>query len=89
MKKLFTEAAKQAVRAKEQVTKVLTVTILLTLGKESTTRDYEVIFAEKEQVNEIEEARKMQDYARRKYTSIMHNGGDALIFQSNLCTTTT
>lgn len=68
----------------EKAVKVLTVTVLLSLGQESTQRDYEVVFAENEVVDEESEAIKIASMSRKKYTSIIHLGGNATVFSTKL-----
>lgn len=86
MKNLINATSNQVATTGQKVVKVLRVTILLSLGLESTTRDYEVKFSENTNVDETVEANKFVAYAKRKYTSIMHNGGDASVFESSLRT---
>lgn len=65
-------------------TRVLTVTILLSLGLESTTRAYEVSFPENEPIDENNEALKFMELAKRKYTSIMHMGGSSSVLSTRI-----
>lgn len=64
--------------------KLLTVTVLLSLGRESTTRDYTVTFSKNAVVDEEQEAMKVAALSRKKYTSIMRLGGNATVLSSNL-----
>lgn len=74
----------QAERAAKKATKVLTVTIQLALGRETTERNFKVVFAENAEVDRAEEERKIIGLSMRKYTSIMHMGGTASILESSL-----
>jgi hypothetical protein len=67
-------------------TKVLTVVVLLSLGKESTQREYKIAFAENAIVDEHAEAVKVAT-AAKKYTSIIRLGGNTSVFTSVLATT--
>jgi ribosomal protein L31 len=49
----------------------LTVVVLLSLGKESTQREYKIAFAENAIVDEHAEAVKVATAAKKKYTSII------------------
>lgn len=64
-------------------TRILTVTILLSLGLESTTRTYEVKIDGNEPIDETKEALKFVDLARRKYTAIMRMGGNSSILSTH------
>jgi hypothetical protein len=68
-------------------TKVLTVVVLLSLGKESTQREYKIAFAENAIVDEHAEAVKVATAAKKKYTSIIRLGGNTSVFTSVLATT--
>jgi hypothetical protein len=65
-------------------TKVLTVVVLLSLGQESTKREYKLAFEESAIVDEQAEANKIALASRKKYTSIIHLGGNATVFTSQL-----
>jgi hypothetical protein len=67
-------------------TKVLTVVVLLSLGKESTKR-VQNCFAENAIVDEHAEAVKVATAAKKKYTSIIRLGGNTSVFTSVLATT--
>lgn len=64
--------------------KVLTVTVLLSLDRESTKRDYRLKFAENATIDEEAEAIKVAAMSRRKYTSIMRLGGNASVFATHI-----
>lgn len=68
----------------QAIAKVLTVTVLLSLGLESTTRDYKLIFSENAQIDEQKEALEIVKKSRKNYTSIMHLGGSASLLTSTL-----
>jgi hypothetical protein len=61
-------------------TKVLTV-VVLSLGKESTQREYKIAFAENAIVDEHAEAVKVATAAKKKYTSIIRLGGNVSVHQ--------
>jgi hypothetical protein len=65
-------------------TKVLTVVVLLSLGKESTQREYKIAFAENETIDENAEAIKVAAAASKKYTSIIHLGGNTSVLSCYL-----
>jgi len=65
-------------------TKVLTVVVLLSLGQESTRREYKVAFEQNAIVDEQAEANKIAFASRKKYTSIMALGGNATVFTSQI-----
>ena len=64
--------------------KVLTVTVLLSLDRESTKRDYRLVFAENATIDEEAEALKVAAMSRKKYTSIMHLGGNASVYATHV-----
>jgi hypothetical protein len=65
-------------------TTILTVVVLLSLGLEFTTREFEIGFKENEPVDQEAEAKKVAELARKKYTSIMRMGGEATVFNTKL-----
>jgi len=73
MKEMLNNTIKQANKA----TKVLTVTILVTLGVESTTRHFNVRFDDKSETEE--NTLKLEKIAKQRYTSIMHMGGNVTV----------
>lgn len=64
--------------------KVLTVTVLLSLNKESTKRDYRLVFSENATIDEEAEAIRVAAMSRKKYTSIMHLGGNATVYATHI-----
>jgi hypothetical protein len=67
-------------------TKVLTVVVLLSLGKESTQREYKIAFAENAIVDEHAEAVKVAT-AAKKSILVLRLGGNTSVFTSVLATT--
>jgi hypothetical protein len=88
MRKLFKNAkkVKNGIEEgiKETAQRVLRVTVLLSLGLESTTREYVIKFNEMDEVDEEKEGNKIVAYAKTKYTSIIHNGGNAALLQTKM-----
>jgi hypothetical protein len=56
--------------------------VVLSLGKESTQREYKIAFAENAIVDEHAEAVKVATAAKKKYTSIIRLGGNTSVFTS-------
>lgn len=78
----------QAAKAAKKASRVLVVTIQLALGRETTEREFKVVFSEEAVINRAEEERKILGLSMRKYTSIMHMGGSATVLASQLNLTT-
>jgi uncharacterized membrane protein YecN with MAPEG domain len=69
-----------------ETTKVLTVVVLLSLGKESTQREYKIAFAENAIVDEHAEAVKVAT-AAKKSILVLYVLGNTSVFTSVLATT--
>ena len=75
-------------------TRTLAVTVLLSLGLESTTRSYTLALSPNTNnnyppIDEQAEALKLLAYAKTKYTSILHMGGSASILSTTIIEPTT